>query len=52
MSIGLGLEAVRQLCQKLNGEQDVVILTARNPDLGQQAIDDLQKGGKFYTALL
>lgn len=42
---GLGLEAVRQLCQRLTGEGDVVILTSRNKDLGHEAVETLKKEG-------
>jgi hypothetical protein len=47
---GLGLEAVRQLCQTLSGDKDAVILTSRNQDLGQQAVDELQKEGRITVA--
>jgi hypothetical protein len=43
---GLGLEAVRQLCLKLTGDKDVVILAARSRDLGLQAVQDLNQQGK------
>jgi hypothetical protein len=50
--LGIGLETVRQLCQKLSGKDDAVILTSRNPDLGQQALKDLEKEGDKKFCLL
>lgn len=40
---GIGLEIVRLLCRDHADKFDVVILAARNPELGAQAVDKLKE---------
>ncbi|XP_071811989.1 carbonyl reductase [NADPH] 1-like [Apostichopus japonicus] len=41
---GIGLACIRALCKQLKPD-DVVYLTARNPELGKKAVADLEKEG-------
>ncbi|PIK39333.1 Carbonyl reductase [Apostichopus japonicus] len=41
---GIGLACIRALCRQLKPD-DVVYLTARNPELGKKAVADLEKEG-------